>query len=68
MTKLNNRCWLETEHFLNYNKSQISSETPYHDSKPQTRLSRFENFPESKMFCNNPTPLYTTQNPDLFIT
>ena len=68
MSKLNNRFWLETEHFFNNNKSLFISETHYHDSKPQTRLSRFEIFPESEMFRNKPTPLYTTQYPDLFIT
>ena len=68
MSKCRNRYWLEIEHFFNNNKSHISSETHYHDSKSQTRLSRFEIFPESKMFCNKPTPLYTTQYPDLFFT
>ena len=46
MSKLNNRYWLETEHFFNNNKSHVSSKTPYHDSKSQTRLTRFEIFPE----------------------
>ena len=46
----------------------MSTDTPYHDTKSQTRLSRFEIFPESKMFCNKPTPLHLTQYPDLFIT
>ena len=36
--------------------------------KSQTRLSRFEIFPENKMFCNKPTPLHLTQYPDLFVT
>ena len=68
MSKLNNRYWFETEHLFYYNNSNIPSETPYRDSKSQIRLSRFEIFPENKMFCNKPTPLYTTQYPDLFIT
>ena len=68
MSKLNTHYWLETEHFFNNNKSHILSETLCHDSKSQTRLSRFEIFPESKMFRNRPTPFYTTQNSDLFIT
>ena len=68
MSELNNRYWLETEYFFNNNKSHILSEGPYHDSKSQTRFSRFADFPESKMFFNKPTPLYTTQYADLFIT
>ena len=68
MSKLNNRYWLETEHFFNNHSSTTSSDTPYHDTKSQTRLSRFENFPENKMFCNKLIPLYATQYPDLFIT
>ena len=69
MSKLINRFWLENEHFLkmNHNKSHILSETPYHDSKFQTRLSRSETFPEGKVLCNKPTPLYTTLYLDLFI-
>ena len=35
--------------------------------KSQTRLLRFEVFPENKMFCNKPTPSYTTQYTDLFL-
>ena len=31
-------------------------------------LSRFEIFPERKLFCNKTTPLYTTQDADLFFT
>ena len=68
MSKLNNRYWLETEHFFSSHTSTTSSDTPYHDTKTQTRLSRFEMFPENKIFCNKPTHLYTTQYPDLFIT
>ena len=68
MSKLNNRYWLETEHFFNNHSSTNSTDTPYHDTKSQTRLSRFEIFPENKMFCNKPTPLHLTQYPDLFIT
>ena len=68
MSKLNNRYWLETEHFFNNHSSTTSTDTPYHDTKSQTRLSRFEIFPENKMFCNKPTPLHLTQYPDLFIT
>ena len=68
MSKLNNRYWLETEHFFNNHSSTTSTDTPYHDTKSQTRLSRFEIFPEKKMFCNKPTPLHLTQYPDLFIT
>ena len=68
MSKLNNRYWLETEHFFNNHSSTVSPNTPYHDTKSQTRLSRFETFPENKMFCNKPTPLHLTQYPDLFIT
>ena len=61
MSKLNNRYWLETEYFFNNHSSTTSSDTPYHDIKSQTRISRFEIFPENKMFCDKPTPLYTTQ-------
>ena len=68
LSKLNNRYWLETEHFFNNHSSTIPTDTLYHDTKSQTRLSRFENFPENKMFCNKPTPLHLTQYPDLFIT
>ena len=68
MSKLNNRYWLETEHLFNNHSSTIPTDTPYHDTKSQTRPSRFENFPENKMFCNKPTPLHLTQYPDLFIT
>ena len=68
MSKLNNRYWLETEHFFNNHSSPESTNSPYHDTKSQTRLSRFEIFPENKMFCNKPTPLHLTQYPDLFVT
>ena len=68
MSKLKNRYWLETEHFYSNHSSSTSSDTPYHDTKSQTRLSRFKIFPENKMFCNKPTPLYTTQYFDIFIT
>ena len=68
MTKLNNRYWLETVHFFNNDKTQTLSDTPFHDFKSQTRLSRFEIFPESLMFCNNPRPLFTTQYPNFFIS
>ena len=68
MSKLNNRYWLETEHFFNNHFSTTSSDTPYHDTKSQTRLFRFEIFYENEMFCNKPTFLYITQYPDLFIT
>ena len=68
MSKLNNRYWLGTEHFLINHSSTIPTATPYHDTKSQTRLSRFEIFPENKMFCNKPTPLHLTQYSDLFIT
>ena len=68
MSKLNDRHWLEIEHFFTINKTHNLTEKPYHDSKSQTRLSRFEIFPESKKFCNKPTPLYTTQKSDFFIT
>ena len=63
MSKLNNRYWLEFEHFSIKNKSHILSQIPYPDSNSRTRL-----FPESKTFCNKPTPLYTNQYPELFIT
>ena len=68
MSKLNNRYWLETEHVFNNHSSTTSFDTPYHDTKSQTRLTRFKIFPENKMFCNKPTLLYITQHPDLFIT
>ena len=68
MSKLNNRYWLETEHFFSNHTSTTPPDTPYHDTKSQTRLCRFETVPRKKMFCNKPTPLYTTQYPDLFIT
>ena len=42
MSRLDNRSWLETEHFFNAKISNVLPETPYHDSKSQTRLSRFE--------------------------
>ena len=53
---------------LHNNNSHILSETLYYDSKSQTGLFRFKIFPESKRFCNKPTPLYSTQYPDPFIT
>ena len=68
MSKLNYRYLLETEHFLNNHSSTTSSDTPYYDTKSPTSLSRFEIFPENKMFCNKPTPLYTTQYPGFFNT
>ena len=70
MSKLDNRYWLEieNEHFFNDNDSNVPPQTPYHECKHQTRLSRFEAFPESRMCFNKPTPLYITQNPDLFLT
>ena len=69
MSKLNNRYWLETQHFFfNNDSSNVSTDTPYHDTKSQTRISRFEIFPENKMFCNKHTPLHLTQYPDLFVT
>ena len=55
MSKLNNRFWLETEHFVSNLTSTTSPDTPYHDTKSQTRLSRFDIFPKNKMFCNKPT-------------
>ena len=67
LSKLNNRYWLETEHFFNNHYFTTSTDTPYHDTKSQTRLSRFEIFPEKKCFLKNPL-LYTTQYPDLFVT
>ena len=57
---------LKTEHFFSNNNSNVPPETSYHDLKSQNRLSCFEIFPERKMFCNKPTPVYTTQYPDLF--
>ena len=54
MSKLNNRYWLETEHFFNNHSSTIPTDTPYHDTKSQTRLSRFEIFPEKKCSVINP--------------
>ena len=68
MSKLNNRYWLETEHFFNNHSSTISTDTPYHDTKSQTRLPRSGIFPENKMLCNKPTPLHLTQYHGLFIT
>ena len=59
---------LKPNTFFNNHSSTTSTDTPYHDTKSQTRLSRFEIFPENKMFCNKPTPLHLTQYPDLFIT
>ena len=44
MSELNNGFWLETEHSFSNNNSISPSETPYHDTKYQTRLSRFEVF------------------------
>ena len=67
MSKLNNRYWLETKHVFSH-ISTTPSDTPHHYTKSQARLSRFEIFPQSKMFCIQPTPQYTTQYPDLFIT
>ena len=67
MSKLNNRYWLETEHFFSNHTSTTPSDTIFHDTKSKTRLSRFENFTGNKV-CNQPTPLYTTQYPDLFMT
>ena len=32
------------------------------------RSSHFDIYPESKMFCNKPTPLWTTHYFDLFVT
>ena len=68
MSKLDNCYWLETEHCFSNHTSTTPSDTPYHDTKSQTRLSSFEIFPENKMFCNKPTPPYTTQYPELIIT
>ena len=68
MSKLNKRYCLEIEHFFYNTNLNIPPETPYHDSKSQTRLSSFETFPESNIFCNKPTPLYTMHYPHLFIT
>ena len=68
MSKLNNCYCLETEHSFYNNNSDTPSETACYDSKSQTRFSRLEIFPESKMFCNKPAPLFTTQYHDLFIT
>ena len=60
MSKLNNRYWLETEHFFNEKNSNIHPETPYNVSKFKTPLSRFEIFRKSKMFCTK--PLYIAHN------
>merc|ERR1712122_415044 len=38
------------------------------NSNKKSRLSRFEIYPSQKSFCNNPTLLYTTQYPDLFVS
>ena len=62
MSERNNRYWLETE------ASKITNSIFPHE----TRVSRFEIFAESKIFCNKPTQMfcityYTTQNPDLSI-
>ena len=54
--------------FFSNNTSSIPSDTLHHDTKSRIHLSRFEIFPENEMFCNKPTPLYTTRYPDLFIT
>ena len=66
MSKLNNRYWLEPEHFYYNNISKVPIETPYLDSNSQNRS--FWNVPERKLFCGKPTLLYTTEYPDIFIT
>ena len=73
MSKIHNRYWLETEHFFNitYNKNApptYSSLPNDNSNSDQTRLSRFEIFPNTNFFCNKPTPLHKTQYPDLFVT
>ena len=55
MSKTTNRYWFETESIFTRKNTTLPTETPYPD-------------PESKMFCTKPTPLKTTQYPDLFKT
>ena len=70
MSILYSRYQLESENHFSSNKvCNVLLETPsYHVYKSQTRLTRFEIFPKSQMFCNKLTPLNTTQSLDLSIT
>ena len=65
MTKNGKRYWLETDHF--FNESFTTNFPPKSESNKNSRLSRFEIYPSQKSFCNNPTLLYTTQYPDIFV-
>ena len=68
MSKINNRYWLETEHFFNESYLPHTPPTNYSDSQDKSRFSRFEIYPNTNTFCNKPTPLHSTQYPDLFVT
>ena len=66
MSKIGNRYRLETERF--FNESYNTHIPPSDTNSDKNRLSRFEIYPEQRTFCNKPTPLHTTQYPDLFIS
>ena len=67
MSKLNNRYWLVTEHTLILITLFFHLKHLIMTLNLKHCLSRFEIFRESNSFLS-PTPLYTTQNRDLFNT
>ena len=67
MSKLNNRYWLVTEHILVLITLLFHLKHLIMTLNLKHCLSRFEIFRESNRFLL-PTPLYTTQNHDLFNT
>ena len=66
MSEIGNRYWLETGRF--FNESDNTHTPPSDTNSDKTRLSRFELYPEQRIFRNKPTPLHTTQYLDLFIS
>ena len=80
MTKIEDRCWIETDSFVHSSHSTKSDTTsgnkgtahPYihapHTQNPNNpSLSRFEVYPYAQTFCGKPDPLYSTQYSDLFV-
>ena len=52
MSKIGNRYWLETERF--FNESYNTHTPPSDTNSDKNRLSRFETYPEKKLFATNP--------------
>ena len=72
MTKLCDRYWIETSQFFNATIATESHNTshPFYTTpkmpNDQTRLARFEVFPDRHSFCKRPTLMLTTQYENIF--